>query len=483
VRLEHEAGFAAGLSRLGADMSAPDASLPKRFPDRDEVAAVRVEAEALEPGEEGGETRRLAGRVLGRRGHGKLVFLDLVDRSGQIQLLCSADRSGSVDLDLGDVVGAAGKATRTKRGEPSLAVDELVLLAKTARPLPDTYHGLVDAETRYRKRYLDLLVNADARRDFELRSAIVASLRRNLDAAGFIEVETPVLQPRFGGAFAEPFVTRSNELDADLYLRIATELYLKRLIVGGLEKVYELGKDFRNESISYKHQPEFTMLEWYEAYADYRDVMERIESLLATVALDTTGSTKATFRGHEVDLAPPWRRLRLVEALDELGLWTRDEDDLRARLEERGVDTAADRSWAQLVDHALGHFIEPELIQPTILHDYPVELSPFARAMDDDPAFTERFEYFAAGMELGNAYSELNDPDEQAQRFAEQAAVLGGTPGDPDYVEALSYGMPPTGGLGLGIDRLAMLLTGRETIRDVILFPALRERPADEGTP
>jgi len=307
-----------------------------------------------------------------------------------------------------------------------------------------------------------------------LRSAVVASIRHNLDEAGFIEVETPSLQPRYGGAFAEPFVTRSHELDADLYLRIATELYLKRLIVGGLEKVYELGKDFRNEGISYKHQPEFTMLEWYEAYADYTDTMERIENLVAAVAEETTGTTKAAFRGYEVDLGPPWQRLKLVDALDELGFWTRDEADLRARMEERGVDTAADRSWGQLVDHALSHFIEPELIRPTILYDYPVELSPFARRTDDDPAFTERFEYFAAGMELGNAYSELNDPEEQAARFAEQGGAVGGP--DPDYVEALSYGMPPTGGLGLGIDRLAMLLTGRETIRDVILFPALRGR-------
>jgi lysyl-tRNA synthetase, class II len=449
-------------------------ALPKRFPDRDEVAAVRAEAEPLAPGGEGSEPRRIAGRVLGRRGHGKLVFLDLADRSGQIQLLCSADRTGSVDLDLGDIVGVVGRAAKTKRGEPSLAVDELVLLAKTARPLPDTYHGLVDAETRYRKRYLDLLVNEDARRDFVLRSAIVASVRRNLDAAGFVEVETPALQPRYGGAFAEPFVTHSNALDADLYLRIATELYLKRLIVGGLEKVYELGKDFRNEGVSYKHQPEFTMLEWYEAYADYVDTMERIESLVAAVAEEVNGTTRAVFRGHEIDLGPPWQRLKLVDALEELGLWTRDEGDLRARLEERGVDTAADGSWAQLVDHALSHFIEPELIQPTIVYDYPVELSPFARRTDDDPAFTERFEYFAAGMELGNAYSELTDPEEQAARFAEQGGAVGGP--DPDYVEALSYGMPPTGGLGLGIDRLAMLLTGRETIRDVILFPALRER-------
>ncbi|HSE80828.1 MAG TPA: lysine--tRNA ligase [Gaiellaceae bacterium] len=455
-------------------MDASASSLPKRFPDRDEVGAVRAAADLLEPGQEGGEARRLAGRVLGRRGHGKLVFLDLADRSGQIQLLCSADRTGPVDLDLGDIVGVVGKPAKTKRGEPSLAVDELVLLARTARPLPDTYHGLVDAETRYRRRYLDLLVNEDARRDFVLRSAVVASIRRNLDAAGFIEVETPSLQPRYGGAFAEPFVTRSNELDADLYLRIATELYLKRLIVGGLEKVYELGKDFRNEGISYKHQPEFTMLEWYEAYADYKDTMERIENLVATVAQETTGTTKASFRGHEVDLAPPWQRLKLVDALEELGLWARDEADLRGRLEERGVDTAADRSWGQVVDHALSHFVEPELIRPTFLYDYPVELSPFARRIDEDPAFTERFEYFAGGMELGNAYSELTDPDEQAARFAEQGGAVGGP--DPDYVEALAHGMPPTGGLGLGIDRLVMLLTGRETIRDVILFPALRER-------
>jgi lysyl-tRNA synthetase class 2 len=351
-----------------------------------------------------------------------------------------------------------------------------VLLAKIERPLPDTYHGLVDAETRYRKRYLDLLVNEETRRDFVLRSRIVASIRRRLDEAGFVEVETPMLQPRYGGAFAEPFVTRSKELETDLYLRIATELYLKRLIVGGLEKVYELGKDFRNESVSYKHQPEFTMLEWYEAYADYSDTMVRIEELVAGVALDTLGTTKASFRGWEVDLAPPWRRLRLLDALEELGLWTRDEADLRARLEERGVDTAADRSWFQLVDHALSHFVEPELIQPTILYDYPVELSPFARTRDDDPAVTERFEYFAAGMELGNAYTELNEAGEQAARFAAQAGQAGVGHGDPDYVEALSYGMPPTGGLGLGVDRLVMLLTGRETIRDVILFPALRER-------
>jgi lysyl-tRNA synthetase, class II len=451
-------------------------SLPKRFPDRDEIAEVRAEAETLEPGAEADDKRRLAGRVLGRREMGKLVFLDLVDRSGRIQLLCDMGRTGPIDVDLGDIVGVKGSPARARRGEPSLAVDELELLAKIQRPLPDTFHGLTDLETRYRQRYLDLLMNEERRADFDLRTRIVAAVRRHLDEHGFLEVETPVLQPRYGGGFAEPFVTHYNALDADYYLRIATELYLKRLIVGGLEKVYELGKDFRNEGLSYKHVPEFTMLEWYEAYTDYRDQMERVEQLLASVARETTGGTQTTYRGHEVDLKAPWRRMKLVEALEERGLWTRDADELRKRLNERGVDTAQDKSWAQLVDHALSHFIEPALIEPTILHDYPVELSPFARATDDDPTIVERFEYFVGGTELGNAFSELNDPAEQAARFEQQAAEAGGEPGDPDYVEALSYGMPPTGGVGLGIDRLAMVLAGRDNIRDVVLFPALRER-------
>jgi lysyl-tRNA synthetase, class II len=450
--------------------------LPKRFPDRVEIASVRAEAEPLEPGGEVSETRRLAGRVMARRDMGKLVFLDLVDRSGRIQLLCATERTGPVDVDLGDVVGATGRPARAKRGEPSLAVDELVLLGKIRRPLPDTFHGLKDVEARYRQRYLDLLMNEDTRADFLIRTRMVSAIRRRLDDWGFVEVETPVLQPRYGGAFAEPFVTRSNELDADLYLRIATELYLKRLIVGGLDRVYELGKDFRNESVSYKHQPEFTMVEWYEAYADYRDTMERIEQLVEGVAQDVLGTAKVSFRGHDIDLAAPWKRLKLVDALEAEGLWTRDEAELRRRLEERDVDASADRSWAQLVDHALSSFVEPALIEPTILHDYPVELSPFARATEDDPSIVERFEYFVGGMELGNAFTEINDADEQVARFAQQATEAGGEPGDPDYVEALAYGMPPTGGLGLGIDRLAMVLTGRDTIRDVTLFPALRER-------
>jgi lysyl-tRNA synthetase class 2 len=456
-------------------------ALPKRFPDRVDVASARGEAEALEPGQEADMPRRLAGRVMARRDMGKLVFLDLVDRSGRIQLFCQPGEIGDIDVALGDVVGVEGVPMRTRRGEPSLHVRRLELLAKNERPLPDTFHGLQDVELRYRKRYLDLLMTEETREDFLLRARMVAAIRRYLDEHGFIEVETPVLQQRYGGGFAEPFVTHSNELDRDVYLRIATELYLKRLIVGGLERVYELAKDFRNESVSYKNNPEFTMLEWYEAYADYRDTMGRIEELVAVVARETSGATLVTFRGHEIDLAPPWRRLKLVDALEEQRLWTRDPDELRSRLQERGTDTHADRTWAQLIDHALSSYVEPKLIEPTILHDYPVELSPFARATDDDPSMTERFEYYVGGMELGNAFTELNDPGEQAVRFAMQAEEGAGgnveaEQGDPDYVEALSYGMPPTGGLGLGIDRLAMVLAGRDTIRDVILFPPLRER-------
>ena len=449
-------------------------SLPKRFPDRDEVAAVREEAGRLEPGEESAERRRLAGRVMARRDMGKLMFCDLVDRSGRIQLMLEPR-----DVDLGDVVGVEGVPAKTKRGEPSLKVDSFELLAKIRRPLPDVYHGVQDTETRYRRRYLDLLVNEAARALVVTRSRIVTECRGYLDGEGFLEVETPILQPRYGGGFAEPFVTHYNELDRDYYLRIADELYLKRLIVGGLEKVYEIGKDFRNEGFSYKHQPEFTQLEWYEAYADYRDTMARTEALVEAVARAALGTTKAAFRGHEVDFAPPWRRLRFVEALEERGVWSRDADELRAKLDAAGVDTARDRTWAQLADHAYAHFVEPELVQPTIVHDWPLELSPFARTTDEDETVVERFECVVAGMEFANAFSELNDSEEQAERFAMQETREQGEPGDLEFVEALAYGMPPTGGCGIGIDRLTMALTGSDTIRDVVLFPALREQRPD----
>jgi lysyl-tRNA synthetase class 2 len=451
----------------------------KRFPDRDEIAAVRAEAEPLENGGSAGTTRRLAGRVMARRDMGKLVFLDLVDRSGRIQLLCPIERTGEIDVHLGDIVGVTGAPAKSRRGEPSLQVDTLEVLSRIRTPLPDTFHGLTDVELRYRKRYLDLLMNDESRRDALIRSRMVATIRRILDEWGFVEVETPVLQPRYGGAFAEPFVTHWNSLDEDRYLRIATELYLKRLIVGGLEKVYEIGKDFRNEGISFKHHPEFTMLEWYEAYADYRDTMERIEQLVSRTAEEVLGTTRVTFRDQEIDFAAPWQRLKFVDALEEHGLWTRDEDELRRRLQERDVDVSKDPTWAKLIDHAHSHFVEPALIQPTILYDYPIELSPFARTTPDDESVVERFEYFAGGIELGNAFTEINDAEEQSGRFAFQEGerVAGDTEaegGDPDYVEALSYGMPPTSGIGLGIDRLAMILTGKPSIRDAILFPALR---------
>src|SRR5689334_5500459 len=344
-------------------------SWPKRFPDRDEIASVRAKAEQLAPGAEADVKCRVAGRVIARRGMGKLVFLDLVDRSGRIQLLCDTSRTGPIDVDLGDIVGVTGSPARAKRGEPSLAVSELQLLAKIRRPLPDTFHGLTDVEARYRRRYLDLLMNEETRADFELRARIVTAVRRYLDAEGFLEVETPVLQPRYGGAFARPFVTHHNQLDRDLYLRIATELYLKRLIVGGLEKVYELGKDFRNEGISHKHNPEFTMLEWYEAYADYEDEARRLEEMVNYLA-------EAVGYDGDLELKPPWPRIKLRDAiLERTGidvLESRgDRDALIAAAREKGFqELDPGDTWPKLVDELLSKHVEPKLEQPTFIVDY-----------------------------------------------------------------------------------------------------------------
>ncbi|TMM17009.1 MAG: lysine--tRNA ligase [Actinobacteria bacterium] len=456
-------------------------SAPKHFRDRDEIALVRAETEPLANGESAAAKRRLAGRVLGRRDMGKLVFLDLVDRSGRIQLLCHVERTGEIDVHLGDIVGVTGSPSKSKRGEPSVDVDSVEILARIRTPLPDTFHGVTDVEARYRRRYLDLLMNEESRRETILRARMVTAIRGYLDGEGFVEVETPILQPRYGGGFAEPFVTHSNLLDQDLYLRIADELYLKRLIVGGLEKVYELSKDFRNESYSYKHSPEFTQVEWYEAYVDYTDTMERAESLVEQAAHAATGGTKTTFRGHEIDLAKPWARVKFVDTLDAHGVWSRDEAELRAKLTAAGVDISRDKTWSQLADHAYSHFVEPELIQPTIVYDWPIELSPFARTTDYDDSLVERFETVVGGMEFSNAFTELNDSEEQEQRFAAQAQErdagdVEAEPGDPDYVEAMSYGMAPNSGIGIGIDRLAMVLLGKDAIRDVILFPLLREK-------
>lgn len=454
------------------------------------VADARERGEPLEPGTEADGQVAVAGRLVARRGQGKTVFADLADRSGQVQVWATLDRLGDqglavlADAHLGDIIGVRGTVVRTRRGEVSVAAAAVEMLAKSLRPPPDRHAGLKDPETRYRQRYLDLMASEEVREQFVVRARAIAGVRRFLDDRGFIEVETPALQPIYGGAAARPFVTHHNELDRDLYLRIATELYLKRCIVGGLENVYEIGKDFRNEGVSFKHNPEFTMLEFYEAYADCADVMERTERLVAGAAQAALGTTTVTIRERAVDLAPPWPRLPLGEALaakigfDPIAAG-RDAGPLRERLEQDQLDTSKDATWAQLVDHALSHYVEPTLVEPVFLVDYPVELSPLARRHPDDDGLVERFEAFCGGMEIANGFSELNDPDEQRARFEEQAAAgragdEEAHPVDDDYVTALMYGMPPTGGVGLGIDRLAMLLTGQDSIRETILFPALR---------
>jgi lysyl-tRNA synthetase class 2 len=464
---------------------------PLSFHDRTPIADVLERHADLGSGEEADESYRVAGRISARRGHGKAAFLDLRDRSGRIQLHAREDVLGEqsferlVGLDLGDLIGVTGAPIRTRRGELSLRVDGWELLAKSLRPPPEKFHGLADVEQRYRHRELDLIANEDARELFLLRTRVVAAVRRFLDERGFIEVETPVLQPLYGGALARPFTTHHNQLDRTLYLRIATELYLKRLIVGGLEKVYELGKNFRNEGVSHKHNPEFTMLETYEAYADYLDVAALTEELVAAVARETLGTTKIQYEGHEIELAPPWRRVKLREAIrDETGIdigEQRHRDSLRAAMEQAGVDPDPDALWPKLVDDLLSKRVEPTLIEPTFVLDYPVELSPFAKAHRSEPGLVERFEGFVGGVEIANAFSELNDPDEQRRRFEHQRSLQSAgdeeaQPFDADYIEALEYGMPPTGGLGIGIDRLVMLLSGRHSIREVVLFPTLRAR-------
>ncbi len=466
------------------------AALPHRYADRDAIDALRAAEDGLGPEEAGTRVWRVAGRVLGRRGQGGVTFIDLEDVSGRVQLLAEQDRLGEEpyaavrEVSIGDLVGVAGTAYRTKRGELSLQVAEWTFLAPCRLPFPDRHHGLQDVEVRHRQRYLDLMTDPEARERFVKRARMIASIRRSLDGADFVEVETPVLQPLYGGAAARPFTTHHNQLDRDLYLRIATELYLKRLVVGGLERVYELGKDFRNEGVSHKHNPEFTMLEFYEAYADCEDVMARTERIVADAALAVNGTTVVEIKGAPVDLAPPWPRLTLGAAIAEkTGLdpiqLGRDPAPLVAYMREQGVDASKDRTWAQLVDHMLSHFVEPFLIAPTFLVDYPVELSPLARRKPGADGIVERFEAFCGGMEISNGFSELNDPDDQRARFEEQAAAgragdEEAHPVDEDYVTALEYGLPPTGGVGLGIDRLAMLLTGQETIREVVLFPAMR---------
>ena len=440
---------------------------PHEFDGVTPIAVVHATHDDLADGEETEAAYRIAGRLTARRGHGGAAFLDVVDRSGKLQVHAKRDVLGEdsfetlTSLDLGDLIGVDGTVFKSRRGELSLRATDWTLLAKSLLAPPEKFHGLEDVETRYRHRELDLMANEETRELFILRSRIVRAIRTWLDERGFLEVETPVLQPLYGGALARPFVTHHNELDRDLFLRIADELYLKRLIVGGLERVYEIGKDFRNEGVSHKHNPEFTMLEWYEAYADYEDIAARLEELISYVA------TEVGYSGP-IDFSPPWRRVTLHDAI----------------LEKTGLDITKDDLpgeglWAKRVDDLLSKHVEPELQNPTIIKDYPKELSPFAKDHRSEAGLVERFEAFAGGMEFANAFSELNDPDEQRARFEQQRADEAAgdeetQPYDEDYVRALEHGMPPTGGIGIGIDRLVMLMSGRSSIREVVLFPAMR---------
>jgi lysyl-tRNA synthetase, class II len=475
--------FAARRQKLEALRAAGIEPFPHEFDGVEPVAAVRAVHGGLAPGDETDVTHRVAGRLAARRGQGKMAFLDLVDRSGRIQLQARVDELGTegmeqlLGLDLGDLIGVDGTAFSSRRGEFSLRVSSFVLLAKSLRPPPEKHHGLTDVETRYRHRELDLIANEEARELFMVRARVVTAVRKFLDSQGFIEVETPVLQPLYGGAAARPFTTHHNALDREFYLRIATELYLKRLIVGGLERVYELGKDFRNEGLSHKHNPEFTMLEWYEAYADYLDVAARFEQLVAFVA------SEIGYAG-EYDLTPPWCRETLAGAvLSRTGvdvLRFRDRDGLAQEMRAHGLAVPEGDTWPQLVDELVSKHVEPTLVQPTFLLDYPVELSPFAKRHRSEPGLVERFEAFVGGMEFANAFTELNDPDEQRRRFEEQRELAGAgdaeaQPYDEAFVQALEQGMPPTGGIGVGIDRLVMILTGQQSIREVVLFPAMRD--------
>jgi lysyl-tRNA synthetase class 2 len=475
--------LAARREKLESLRAAGVEPFPHEFAGVEPISSMRAAHEGLEAGTETESQHRVAGRLAARRGQGKMAFLDLVDRSGRIQLQARADVLGAetmerlLSLDLGDLIGVDGTAFVSRRGELTLRVDTFALLAKSLRPPPDKHHGLTDVETRFRRRELDLMANDEARALVVTRARTISTIRRYLDDEGFIEVETPVLQPLYGGASARPFVTHHNALDRDFYLRIATELYLKRLIVGGLERVYELGKNFRNEGLSPKHNPEFTMLEFYEAYADYRDIALRCEQIVHAVA-QAVGYT------GEIDLTPPWRRETLAGAIrDRTGvdiLADRDRDTLAASMRARGLNVPEDDTWPQLVDELVSKHVEPTLIDPTFLIDFPVEISPLAKSHRDTPGLVERFEAFIGGMEIANAFTELNDPDEQRRRFEAQRrlAVAGddeAQPYDEAFIQALEQGMPPTGGIGIGIDRLVMIMTGMRSIREVVLFPALRD--------
>ena len=433
----------------------------------------------------------VAGRMVGFRDMGRASFADLLDGHGRIQLMLRSNNLGDAyglvaDLDIGDWLGASGPVMRTRRGEVTVDVRELTVLCKSLRPLPEKWHGLADVETRYRQRYLDLVSNEESRRVALLRARMVSAVRRFMEARGYVEVETPVLVQVPAGGMATPFSTHYNFLDRDLYLRIATELYLKRLIVGGIERVFEIGRVFRNEGVDFYHNPEYTMMESYEAFADYNDVMAMVEDLVHSTALELLGGPTVEFDGHEIDFTPPWPRLGLRERIMELSgidfLEHPEADSLRTAMADAGIDPGEQASWGGLLDKLISSRVEPGLIQPSFLVDYPVEMSPLAKRRADDPRLVERFEGFAAGMEICNSFTELNDPVDQRRRFEEQEALQAQFADeeldrlDEDFLVSIEHGMPPTGGLGLGIDRLAMLYSGQRSIREVILFPQLRSR-------
>ncbi|MDP6483364.1 MAG: lysine--tRNA ligase [Nitrospinota bacterium] len=461
-----------------------------RFPTTGRLGAIverygDLDREALEADP---QTHTLAGRLMAKRRQGKLTFCDLRDGTGKLQIIAEKARLGEAayqslqSLDIGDFIGVRGEITKTRRGELSISAGEVSLLTKSLRPLPEKWHGLQDVETRYRQRYVDLLMNPEARAVFTRRARIVEVLRERLGGRGFVEVETPMMQPLVGGATARPFVTHHNALDMTLYLRVAPELYLKRLVVGGIDRVFEINRNFRNEGLSQQHNPEFTMLEFYMAYADYTDMMALVEALLVEVADGVLGTRKLTWNGREVDLAPPWRRLPLKDALKDAGMSDADletEASARAWADRTGIDVSHHRGYGKVLNKIMETAVEPTLIQPTFLVDYPRDISPLAKPREDDPETAERFELFIGGKEIGNAYSELNDPDVQRERFEDQVRrrEMGDEEAqmmDHDYLRALEYGMPPTAGAGIGVDRLVMLFTDSPSIRDVILFPQLR---------
>lgn len=443
----------------------------------------------IEEGEETEEVVKVAGRIVGFRDMGKACFLDLKDGSGELQGYTNIDLLGEEnyetlkDLDIGDFLGLEGVVFVTNRGELSIKVRDFSLLSKSLYPLPEKWHGLQDVEKRYRQRYLDLLSNESTRDTFVARSKLISSFRNTLDEKGFLEVETPLMQPAAGGATAEPFVTYHNALDQELYLRIAPELYLKRLVIGGMEKVYELGKNFRNEGVSTKHNPEFTTIEIYQAYADYEDAMELTEELITESTREAIGTIKPEIDGQVLDFTSPWERVSMVSSVEEAtGISSVKEKSVRELLEfakENAVELPEDESdltWGEMVEVLFEGYVEETLFQPTFVTDFPTDVSPLAKTKrDGDEALTERFEVFVGGIEVGNAFTELNDPLEQRERF-ESRMEGGGEKKDEEFLKALEYGMPPTAGIGIGLDRLLMAITGAESIREVILFPALRRK-------